>query len=458
MKIEIHPSLVQKYDVQGPRYTSYPPVPNFDANFSEKDYINYLSEHSITKKISLYFHLPFCKSLCYYCGCNIFITSNQDIKRSYLDFLKKEIVLHRKYIPNGVIVKQLHWGGGTPNYLENSQISDLFSFIKNEFSFSSDAEISIELDPRTVQDEQLELLKDLGFNRISFGIQDLNDVVQKNINRVQPIEIIENLYYKSRKLNFDSINMDFIYGLPYQTLENYKNNLNKILEWKPDRLAFFSYAHVPWIKKHQNLLNVQHLPQAREKISIFKEIVETLTDNGYIYIGLDHFAKPEDELSQAFLKKQLHRNFQGYTVLDRMDVLAFGITSISQLQMCYVRNTKNIKEYKEKINTDKLPIFDGYLMTFDDILRKEIIHQIMCNLQVDFIEIENRFHINFKDYFSDSLKKLQQLEDDGIVAFSGNKIEVLTKGRPLIRNVAMCFDAFLERKDNSKKKIYSKTI
>lgn len=458
MKLEIDLSIVKKYDIQGPRYTSYPPVPNFDPNFSEKSYLEYLEKYSVTPSISLYFHLPFCKSLCYYCGCNVFITSNYEIKQNYIETLKKEVLLLKKNLNKNIIVKQLHWGGGTPNFLTNSQIEDLYHFITNEFNISSDAEISIELDPRTTQKEQLVLLKNLGFNRISFGVQDLNKEVQNSINRIQSVDLIEELYFFARSLNFYSINMDFIYGLPEQNLNNYQFNLKKILEWEPDRLAFFSYAHVPWLKKHQKLLNIEKMPNPNEKILIFKEIVETLTENNYIYIGLDHFAKPEDELSKALWEKKLHRNFQGYTVLKDMDVLAFGITSISQLQNAYVRNTKNIKEYKNSISEKHLPVFDGYLMTFDDIIRKEVILQIMCNLHLDFNSFEKKFNINFKKYFSNSLLKLKELEEDGLVEITEKNLQILPKGRPLIRNVAMCFDAFLEKKENTKKLVYSRTI
>lgn len=458
MKLEIDLSLVKKYDIQGPRYTSYPPVPNFDPNFKEKNYLEYLEEYSVTPFVSLYFHLPFCKSLCYYCGCNVFITSNDEIKQKYLETLKKEVLLLKQNLKKDIIVKQLHWGGGTPNYLTNSQIEDLYQFIKNEFNISKDAEISIELDPRTTQKEQLVLLKNLGFNRISFGVQDLNKEVQNSINRIQSVDLIEDLYFFARNLNFYSINLDFIYGLPEQNLNNYQFNLNKILEWKPDRLAFFSYAHVPWLKKHQKLLNLQKMPNANEKILIFKQIVETLTENNYIYIGLDHFAKPEDELSKALWEKKLHRNFQGYTVLKDMDVLAYGITSISQLQKAYVRNTKNIKEYKSLVSEAHFPVFDGYLMTFDDIIRKEVILQIMCNLYIDFTYFENKYEIDFKKYFLSSISKLKELEDDGLIQITEKNLQILPKGRPLIRNVAMCFDAFLEKKENPKKLVYSRTI
>lgn len=458
MKLFIDPSIIKKYDLQGPRYTSYPPVPNFDPNYKESNYINYLQSNSTTKDISLYFHLPFCKSLCYYCGCNVFITSNQEIIQNYLEILKKEVYLTKQYLPKDSIVKQLHWGGGTPNYLNNEQIRELFYFIQNEFFISPNAEISIELDPRTTQKEQLFLLKELGFNRISFGVQDLNKNVQKAVNRVQPVDVIEELYAYARDLNFYSINMDFIYGLPEQNSENFIFNLKKILEWKPDRLAFFSYAHVPWVKKHQNLLSQKHIPNSNEKILIFKQIVETLTNNDYVYIGLDHFAKPEDELAKAFLEKKLHRNFQGYTVLENMDVLAFGITAISQLQKSYVRNLKSIKDYKERIKQNHFPILDGYMMNEDDLIRRDIIQKIMCNLYVDFKEIERQYNIDFKHYFSKSLEKLQELERDGLVEIMNDSLHILSKGRPLIRNAAMCFDAFLEKKQTTKTLVYSKTI
>lgn len=457
MKLEIHPSIILKYDVSGPRYTSYPPVPNFDKNFTREDYIDYLSQGSISKTISLYFHFPFCKTLCYYCGCNTIITNNEEIKNRYLQYLKKEILLIRKFLPNNVIVEQSHWGGGTPNFLSNNQIIEIYSFIKKQFQFNHNAEISIELDPRTTQKDQLDLLKELGFNRISFGVQDLNDDVQKAVNRIQPIDLIESIYYHAKQLKFHSINMDFIYGLPYQNRNSYQLNLKKVLEWKPDRLAFFSYAHVPWIKKHQTLIPKETLPSNIEKIYIFKNIVETLTENQYIYIGLDHFAKPDDELSKALLEKKLHRNFQGYTVLKDMDVLAFGITGISQFSKLYTRNKKGLKEYREDIDKNQIPLLDGYKMTEDDLIRKEVINQIMCNLYLDFSHIENKFHIRFKEYFNDAIESLKPMEEDGLIELHNDKIIILPNGRPLIRNVAMAFDAFLKRKLNEKP-LYSRTI
>ncbi|MCS7204816.1 MAG: oxygen-independent coproporphyrinogen III oxidase [Leptospiraceae bacterium] len=457
MKIEIHPEIVQKHNVSGPRYTSYPPVPNFSSDVGEKEYIEYLSSHKVTPKISLYFHIPFCKSLCYYCGCNVVITQNQEIIERYLKYLKKEVELVLSYLKSDHVVHQLHWGGGTPNFLSLNQIEDLFLFIKEHFVIDPHAEISIELDPRTTKKEQLQLLKNLGFNRISFGVQDINDEVQVSVHRIQPVELIEELYYSARDLGFDSINMDFIYGLPYQTKSSYENNLIKILEWKPDRLAFFSYAHVPWIKKHQKLIPLEKLPSPLEKIQIFKNIVETLTENGYIYIGLDHFAKPEDELSKAFLQKKLHRNFQGYTVLDSMDVIAFGITAIGQFQNLYIRNKKGLEEYRKTLDLNKLPIHDGYQMNFDDILRRDVILKIMCNLYVDFSEIEETYRIKFYEYFHNSIQKLKPLIEDGLIEIENHQLKILPNGRPLIRNVAMAFDAFLENKKDQKP-IYSKTI
>jgi oxygen-independent coproporphyrinogen-3 oxidase len=457
MKLEIHPDIILKYDVAGPRYTSYPPVPNFDSSFTQKDYTNYLISDQVSKTISLYFHFPFCKTLCYYCGCNTVITNNYEIIQRYIDYLKKEIRLILKYLPKDIQVGQLHWGGGTPNFLNNSQIKEIYLFIKNHFSFKENAEISIELDPRTTQKEQLDLIKELGFNRISFGVQDLNDEVQKAVNRIQPVDLIESIFYHAKSLNFHSINMDFIYGLPYQNTHSYHFNLKKILEWKPDRLAFFSYAHVPWIKKHQTLINTETLPNNLEKIHIFKNIVETLTDNHYVYIGLDHFAKPEDELSKALHEKKLHRNFQGYTVLKDMDVIAFGITGISQYSKLYARNKKGLKEYREDIDHQNIPLHDGYKMTYDDLIRKEVINQIMCNLYLDFKYIEEKFNIDFHEYFVQELKNLKSMEEDELISIDNKSIKIEPNGRPLIRNVAMAFDIFL-RKNQSHRPVYSRTI
>ncbi len=455
MKQIIDTDILIKYDRAGPRYTSYPPVPHFRSDFTADDYREAIVSSSRTDPISLYFHLPFCRTLCYYCGCNTVITSRPEIKENYLKALHTELQRTRSLMGNRKVA-QMHWGGGTPNYFNREQLQRIVGWIHDHFDFTDDAEVSIELSPSEVEDGQLKMLRELGFNRVSFGVQDFDDRVQHAVNRVQPESVFRNIFAEARSLGFQSINIDLIYGLPYQTVDSYRHTIDSVLELAPDRMAVFSYAHVPWVKQHQSLLPADALPEALEKLLIFKNVVESFTEAGYTYIGLDHFARPEDELARALESRTLYRNFQGYTTKKGIEIFAFGITSISQLERVYVRNVRGLKEYRDMLEQGKLPVHDGYALSDDDVLRRDVIITLMCNGHLDFKAFEKQYNIDFRKYFAVSLQKLQPYIDDGLLLLREDSIEVPVLGRPIIRNMAMCFDAFLGTE--KKKQLYSRTI
>lgn len=451
--------LVRKYDKPGPRYTSYPTAPQFHEGFTAE---NYLDELIMTNNmenppnLSLYFHIPFCDTLCYFCGCNMIVSRNRDRIKEYVNTLKNEIDLLRTYLKPERKVSQIHWGGGTPTHLMPDEIQDLISYINKSFEFVDLPENGCEIDPRELSFEHLAALREGGFNRISMGVQDFNEKVQKAVNRIQPEELTRKVVNWVRELKFESINLDLIYGLPFQTVKDFEKSVDAIIDISPDRIALFNYAHVPWMKKHMALIKEKDLPAPEEKLQILKMSVEKLTSAGYEFIGMDHFAKPHDDLSKAFHEKKLYRNFQGYSTNAGTDLFAMGITSISQFGKVYAQNYKTEKEYFSAINNGIIPVMKGYKMTPDDIIRKEVIMKIMCDFELDFSTIEKKFNINFEEYFSYGLNDFDELISDGLVEIKNRKIKVAEMGRLLIRNVAMKFDGFLERKEDSGK--YSRTV
>lgn len=451
--------LVRKYDKPGPRYTSYPTAPQFHEGFTAE---NYLDELIMTNNmenppnLSLYFHIPFCDTLCYFCGCNMIVSRNRDRIKEYVNTLKNEIDLLRTYLKPERKVSQIHWGGGTPTHLMPDEIQDLISYINKSFEFVDLPENGCEIDPRELSFEHLAALREGGFNRISMGVQDFNEKVQKAVNRIQPEELTRKVVNWVRELKFESINLDLIYGLPFQTVKDFEKSVDAMIDISPDRIALFNYAHVPWMKKHMALIKEKDLPAPEEKLQILKMSVEKLTSAGYEFIGMDHFAKPHDDLSKAFHEKKLYRNFQGYSTNAGTDLFAMGITSISQFGKVYAQNYKTEKEYFSAINNGIIPVMKGYKMTPDDIIRKEVIMKIMCDFELDFSTIEKKFNINFEEYFSYGLNDFDELISDGLVEIKNRKIKVAEMGRLLIRNVAMKFDGFLERKEDSGK--YSRTV
>ncbi len=448
----------KKYNVPGPRYTSYPTALQFDPSFTYKDYYNEInkSRKDSAQDLSLYFHLPFCDTLCYFCGCNMIITRNRDRIIKYLDYLKREIDLIKEYAVDSKKVIQLHWGGGTPTHLSPEEIDELASYIQKTFPFRDNAEISCEIDPRELTKEHLAALRKNGFNRISLGVQDFDSKVQEAVNRIQPDNVTNQTVDWIRELGFLSMNIDLMYGLPFQTFDSFNNTLDKIIKISPERIAVFNYAHVPWMKKHMELINADDLPSAETKLNILQLTIEKLTEAGYIFIGMDHFAKPDDELSIALKEKKMYRNFQGYSTYPDTDLFAMGITGISQVQDVFAQNYKTENEYFKALDENLLPTARGYHLSFDDKLRRFVIMRLMCDFELDFPSVESKFYINFKDYFSKELNSFDEMETDNLVALSDNKIEITEMGRLLIRNIAMKFDAFID--SNKEVSKYSKTI
>jgi oxygen-independent coproporphyrinogen-3 oxidase len=352
----------------------------------------------------------------------------------------------------------MHWGGGTPSYLTPDEIRDVGDFIKSKFSFAPDIEASVEIDPRGLTFEHLKSFREIGFNRISLGVQDFNRQVQETINRIQPENITRQTVEWARQLEFGSINLDLIYGLPFQTLRSFRQTVETVIDIAPDRIAVFNYAHVPWLKKHQNIFKTETMPSPDERLIILKQTIEQLVQNGYEYIGLDHFAKPTDELAIAQKNNTLYRNFQGYSTKAGCDVYAFGVSAISQFQNIYAQNLKNIKDYYARIESGEAATNVGYRMTFDDHVRKETIMQLMCHLQIDKRSIEHRFGIDFESYFADDIRKLDPFIADGLLENNAERIFIKGVGKLIIRNVAMCFDAHLAEMTKEKKPVFSKTV
>jgi len=451
--------LVRKYDRPGPRYTSYPTAPQFHDKFTTNNYLDEIIRTNNLENppdLSLYFHIPFCDTLCYFCGCNMIVSRNRTRIEEYVNYLKNEIDLLRSFLKSNRKVAQVHWGGGTPTHLMPNEIKDLVSFINDNFKFVDKPENGCEIDPRELTFEHLEALKEGGFNRISMGVQDFNEKVQKTINRIQPEDLTRKVVNWVRELEFESINLDLIYGLPFQTVADFEKSVDAMIDISPDRIALFNYAHVPWMKKHMALIKEETLPVPEEKLQILKMSVEKLTSAGYEFIGMDHFAKPEDDLSKALKEKRLYRNFQGYSTNAGTDLYAMGITSISQFGNVYAQNYKTEKEYYSSLDGGILPVFKGYEMTQDDIIRKNVIMKIMCDFELDFALIDKEYGINFEEYFRFGLGNFEELINDGLVQIEDRKIKVAEMGRLLIRNIAMNFDGFLERKEDFGK--YSRTV
>lgn len=385
------------------------------------------------------------------------VTHNRDRIREYNRHLKTEVDRVVKLINPHRPVVQLHWGGGTPSYLDPDEIADVGSFIRGRFQFADDIEAGVEIDPRGLTYAHLKALRESGFNRISMGVQDFNEQVQRAVNRVQPENITRQAVDWSRELGFSSVNLDLIYGLPFQTLESFRDTLSKIIDISPERIAVFNYAYVPWLKPHMKLLHAEELPSPETKLQILKMTIETLTASGYWYIGLDHFAKPTDELAISQKQKTLYRNFQGYSTKAGTDVYAFGMSAISQFENIYAQNLKTLPEYYRKISEGSLATNLGYRMTKDDQIRKYVIMKLMCDLTLDKKEIERRFAINFDDYFFDAQDKLQEFMHEGLVTITRASITINVIGRLIIRNIAMCFDAYLEQMMKDRP-IFSRTV
>lgn len=447
-----------KYSRPGPRYTSYPTAPEFHEGFTCKHYEKILKNQDRTRPLSLYFHLPFCRSACYFCGCNVVFTSKEDKKERYIEYLAKELEILSRFLDTSRDVLQLHFGGGTPTFFDDEQLSKIIKLIKKYFkNFRNDAEISCEIDPRFLTQKQLDVLVGNGFNRISYGVQDFNEDIQKVIHRIQPFELTKRSVEMARNGGLKSINIDLIYGLPYQNLQTFKTTLELSLKLNPDRLAVFNYAHVPWMKKTMRKFDETTLPNPNEKLNIMKYTIDFLTTNGYKMIGMDHFAKPEDELFGAIEKGELHRNFQGYTTKGGADLIGIGLTSIGEGESHYVQNFKEMKEYEHALDNGTLPVQRGVELSFDDRLRKAVIMELMSNFKLDILAIEKRFEIDFFDYFHDAIKMLEEFEREGLVSIDKKSLHVNQTGTLLIRNISMPFDAYLHKIPEDKRR-FSKTV
>ena len=452
--------LLRKYSVAGPRYTSYPSAPVFSEKFPSEDYLSEIRDTNPPGQdapISVYVHLPYCDTLCYFCGCTMKVTHDMSQITAYNQYLKKEIARIAPLISPSRKVAQLHWGGGTPSYLSAEDIRDLGGFLKSAFTYAADIEAGVEIDPRGLSKDRMESFRESVFNRVSMGVQDFNPEVQKAVNRVQSEEITRDAVEWSRELGFQSINIDLIYSLPYQTVAQFAETVDKVIELSPDRLAVFNYAHVPWLKPHQMVLDDMSLPSPEEKLEIFGMTLGKLIGAGYVNVGMDHFAKPDDELAVARRNGTLYRNFQGYSTKSGCDLYAFGMSAISFLGGVYHQNLKSIWDYFGRLDEGKLPTHAGYRMTRDDVIRREVIMKIMCDNEVMKADVEKKFGISFDGYFANALAKLGKFTADGLLELKQDRIVIPPMGRLIVRNIAMCFDPYLESMQKDKP-VFSKTV
>lgn len=437
-------SMIHKYNYSGPRYTSYPTALEFDESFTESQLLNAIS-NSHSRKLSLYIHIPFCAKLCYYCGCNKIISRHQHKADQYIEYLAKEII-QRAPLFKDYLVTQMHWGGGTPTFLNDQQILRLASLLKQHFNFACEGEFSIEIDPREIQLTMLNTLKQAGFNRISVGVQDFNKQVQIAVNREQDEHFIFDLINTAKKMGFVSTNVDLIYGLPHQTPDSFAQTIARIIELSPDRLSVFNYAHLPSRFAAQRKIKDQDLPSPQQKLAILEQTINSLTLAGYQFIGMDHFAKPDDVLAKLQRQGKLHRNFQGYTTQEDCDLLGLGVSSISQIGDCYAQNQKDLRPYYQAIDEQGHALWKGCTLTKDDEIRRAVIKQLICHFELNMAAIEQKFDIQFEGYFSEDLLLLKTFIDDGLVLLEDRKLTVTETGHLLIRNICMCFDVYYRQK------------
>lgn len=447
-------NLIQKYNQSGPRYTSYPTALEFSESYNDDDFKAAAARYP-NKPLSLYVHIPFCHKLCYFCACNKIITRHQHKVDIYLDYLEKEIK-YRADLFKDRTVTQIHWGGGTPTYLDEEQSLRLMAMLRKHFNVIDDAEISIEMDPREIELEMLDHLREIGFNRISMGIQDFNKEVQKLVNREQDEEFIFSLMKRARELGFTSTNIDLIYGLPKQTVESFMFTLDRVIELNPDRMSVFNYAHLPSRFAAQIKIKDEMLPAPETKLEILQKTIETLGNAGYKFIGMDHFAKPNDELASAQAKGELHRNFQGYTTQEDADLLGLGVSAISLLGDSYAQNHKELKQYYTEVEMRGIALHKGLSMTKDDCLRRDVIKALICNFKLEYDRFEQDYQIDFNQYFAEDLLLLAPLEKDGLLDIGEKGIVVSPRGRLLIRNICMCFDIY--SRQQAKRQQFSRII
>lgn len=457
--IVFDPQIIRRFDVNGPRYTSYPTADRFVEAFNGEALESWLGKRNIggiSRPLSLYFHIPFCNTICYYCGCNKIITKDHSRSAEYLKYLDKEMAMQSAHLDGTHDVVQLHFGGGTPTFLSDDELRQLMGSIRKYFKLLDGGEFSIEVDPRKVNNETVKLLGELGFNRMSVGVQDFDPAVQAAVNRIQSEEETVAVIDAARANGFKSISIDLIYGLPKQTVAGFERTLDRIIAISPDRLSIYNYAHLPNLFKPQRRIEESDLPSADDKLQILAGAIEKLTQAGYVYIGMDHFAKPDDELAVAQRQGRLHRNFQGYSTHADCDLLAFGVSSIAKVGPTYSQNVKTIEEYYDALDNNQLPVLRGIELNADDVLRRSIITALMCHFELSLESIESAHLIDFKKYFAAELEDLKEMEAGGLLKVDNQWITVLPPGRMLVRAISMVFDKYLR----SAKQItrYSKVI
>jgi len=447
-RLEFSEALLKKYDQTGPRYTSYPTAVQFSEDFQARHYAQLareVSQDAPEQPLSLYFHIPFCDTLCYYCGCSKIITRDHGLVAPYLTHLDTEIKLQAELFNNRK-VEQLHWGGGTPTFLNNQEMTKLMSMTRSAFNLetSDDREFSIEIDPRSVDELSIDVLGAIGFNRLSMGVQDFDPDVQKAVNRIQSKEATLEVLNKAKSSGFKSVSLDLIYGLPKQTVKSFGQTLDTVIDTRPDRIAVYNYAHIPHLFKTQKGIKEHELPSTEVKLEILALTISKLTGAGYIYIGMDHFALPTDELALSQSNGTLHRNFQGYSTHADCDLVGLGLTSIGKVGNSYSQNYKDTESYYQSLENNRLSVFRGVMLDDDDVLRRHIISELMCHSELTFAAVEKQFDIEFKSYFADEMKSLAPFIADDLVELSNEKIQVTPAGRMLMRNIAMQFDAYLK--------------
>jgi oxygen-independent coproporphyrinogen-3 oxidase len=460
MQVEFNLDLIRRYDKAGPRYTSYPTAVQFHSGFAEAEYRQYAQQSNQDTPegpLSLYFHIPFCDTVCFYCACNKVVTKDRSKADTYLQHVYREMAMQAELFNPGRRVDQLHWGGGTPTFISHQQMTELMHNTRQHFNLHDDdsGEYSIEIDPREARPETIALLRDLGFNRLSLGVQDFDPGVQKAVNRIQSEQETMATINAARHAGFKSISLDLIYGLPQQSVDSFSNTLDKIIDVSPDRLSVFNYAHLPEMFKPQRRINVDELPSATEKLDLLQYIIERLTAAGYVYIGMDHFARPDDELAIAQTEGSLYRNFQGYSTHADCDLVAMGITGLGQVGNSYSQNVKSLDEYYTLVDAGHLPVFRGVALSADDRLRRHVINRLMCDFALDWKALSEQFGIQVQEYFSVEWPELQAMRADGLLSLDADSLQVSPAGRLLIRNICMVFDKYLR---DSKEQRFSKVI
>ena len=443
-------SLITKYDVSGPRYTSYPTADRFVEAFGAKDYCNWLARRTVdggglglSRPLSLYVHLPFCRSICYYCACNKIITKDHGRSAKYIKYLGKELALAAALVDGGHDVVQLHFGGGTPTFLSDDELRQLIAQIRHHFTLLPGGEFSIEVDPRGLSRETVKLLAELGLNRMSIGVQDFDPRVQAAVNRIQTLDETRAVIDAAREFGFQSISLDLIYGLPHQNVVSFNQTLDDVIALAPDRLSIYNYAHLPSVAKPQRRINEADLPTAEVRLQILQLAIRRMREAGYVFIGMDHFAKPDDELAVAQRHGRLHRNFQGYSTHADADLLSIGVSAISKVGPSYAQNVRTLDDYYDRLDRDQLPVMRGIVLSADDLLRRAIIGSLMCHFELSIESIEIAHLIDFKVYFAGELDRLREMEADGLLSIESKWISVLPRGRLLVRAIAMVFDRYV---------------